>query len=109
MNQIGQSLRLKREIARRKSKIQRFLYIGHEVIKLFMLNSTENEISNAHKTKMLTIEDFFLLVVSIMLINVKMSTIGGILTFMSMINFIFIWIEHDKSFIVLGPGSDSVW
>ena len=39
-------------------------------------------------------------VVSIMLINVKMSTIGGILTFMSMINFVFIWVEHEKSFIV---------
>ena len=59
-----------------------------------MLNSTENAISNAHKTKMLTIEDFLAFklsdVASAMLINVKMSTIDGILTFMSMINFMFI-------------------
>ena len=46
----GQSLRLKRVIAWRKSKLQKFLYIGPEVIKLFILNSHENEVSNAHKT-----------------------------------------------------------
>ena len=38
-----------------------------------------------------------------------MSTIDGILTFMRMINFMFIWVEHEKSFIVKGPGLDSVW
>ena len=54
----GQSLRLKRVIAWRKSKLQRFLYIGPEVIKLFILNSHENEIPNADKIKMLTIEDY---------------------------------------------------
>ena len=41
----------------------------------FMLNSTEHQISTAHKN-----------VVFIMLINVKMPTIVGILTFMSRIN-----------------------
>ena len=35
-------------------------------------------------------------VVFIMLINVKMSTIVGILTFLSMTNFIFSWVEHEK-------------
>ena len=33
-----------------------------------------------------------------MLINVKMPTIVGILTFMSMINFIFSCVEHEKGF-----------
>ena len=56
-----------------------------------MLNSTEHEISIAHKTKIMKIKTFveFKLsnVVFILLINVKMSTIVGILTFMSIINF----------------------
>ena len=56
-----------------------------------MLNSTEPEIANAHKTKML-IKTYFafklLDAVLIMLINVKMPTILGILTSMSRINFV---------------------
>ena len=43
-------------------------------------------------------------VVFIMLINVKMPTIFGILTFMSRINFVLSWVEHGKSFITSGPG-----
>ena len=39
----------------------------------------------------------------ILLINVKMPTIVGILTFMSRINFDLSWVEHEKSFITLGP------
>ena len=35
-------------------------------------------------------------VVFIMLINVKMPTIVGILTFMSRINFLLSWVEHGK-------------
>ena len=63
---------------------------GPELIKLFlMLNSTEHEISPA---KYRQIKKFLALslldVVFIMLINVKMPTIIGILTFMSAINFI---------------------
>ena len=42
-------------------------------------------------------------VVFIMLINVKMPTIVGILTFMSRINFVLSWVEHGKSFITSGP------
>ena len=42
-------------------------------------------------------------VVFIMLINVKMPTIVGILTFMSRINFVLSWVEHEKGFITLGP------
>ena len=42
-------------------------------------------------------------VVFIMLINVKMPTIVGILTFISMINFVLSWDEHEKSFITSGP------
>ena len=61
----------------------------------FMLNSTVHYSSTAHnsyKTKMLKKIKIFLNfrpseVALIMLINVKMSTIVGILVFMSMINF----------------------
>ena len=53
-----------------------------------MLNSTENEISIAHKTKMLKNDDISCFkkidVVFILLINVKMSTTVGILTLMSL-------------------------
>ena len=59
----------------------------------FMLNSTENEIVTAHKTHNAANYRFILTFklsdnVFIMLINVKMSTIVGILTFMSRINFV---------------------
>ena len=47
----------------------------------------------------LNLSDF----VFIMLINVKMPTIVGILTFMSRINFVLSWVEHEKSFITSGP------
>ena len=43
-------------------------------------------------------------VVFIMLINVKMPTIVGILTFMSRIKFMLSRVEHEKSFITSGPG-----
>ena len=43
-------------------------------------------------------------VVFIMLINVKMPTIVGILTFMSRINFVLSCVEYGKSFITSGPG-----
>ena len=43
-------------------------------------------------------------VVFIMLINVKMPTIVGILTFMSRINFVLSLVEHEESFITSGPG-----
>ena len=36
-----------------------------------------------------------------MLINVKMPTIVGILTFMSMINFILRWVEHEKDYVIM--------
>ena len=42
-------------------------------------------------------------VVFIMLINVKMPTIVGILTFMSRINFVLNWVEHEKCFVTSGP------
>ena len=40
-----------------------------------------------------------------MLINVKMPSIVGILTFKSRINFVLSSVEHGKSFKTLGPGS----
>ena len=39
-----------------------------------------------------------------MLINVKMPTIVGILTFMSRINFVLSGVEYEKSFITSVPG-----
>ena len=42
-------------------------------------------------------------VVFIMLINVKMPIVV-ILTFISRINFVLSWVEHEKSFITSGPG-----
>ena len=42
-----------------------------------------------------------------MLINVKMPTIVGILTFMSWISFMLSWVEYEKSFITSGPSP--VW
>ena len=55
-----------------------------------MLNSTETEISTAHKTKYQYMNEFLALslsdVVIIMLINVKVPTIVDILTFMSRMN-----------------------
>ena len=33
-----------------------------------------------------------------------MPTIVGILPFMSKINFVLIWVEHEKSFMTSGPG-----
>ena len=42
-------------------------------------------------------------VVFIMLINVKMPTIVGILTFMSRINFLLSYVEHEKRLITSGP------
>ena len=57
-----------------------------------MLNSTEHEISTAEKQKYGQIKKFLALNLSdvafIMLINVKMPTIIGILTFMSRIDFV---------------------
>ena len=73
-----------------------------------MLNSVAHEILNAHKyknkkTQLLSDSDkprmlFFLL------INVKMPTIVGILTFVSRKNFMLNSVEHEKSFITSGPG-----
>ena len=55
-----------------------------------MVNSTEHKVSIAHKKK--NTNKFIALSLSdvafIMLINVKMPTIFGILTFMSRINFV---------------------
>ena len=42
-----------------------------------------------------------------MLINVKMRTIVGILTFISWISFMLSWVEYEKSFITSGPSP--VW
>ena len=45
----------------------------------------------------------------IMLINVKMPTTVGILTFMSMISFVLNWVEHGKSFKTSGSDQTFTW
>ena len=74
-----------------------------------MLNSIEHEILNAHKYKNIKKFGFFLgsdkpRMLFFPLINVKMPTIVGILTFMSRKNVMLSWVEHEKSFITSGPG-----
>ena len=39
-----------------------------------------------------------------LLINVKMPTINDIITFMSRINFVLSWVDHEKCFATSGPG-----
>ena len=60
------------------------------------------------KTKILKNKDISCLklsdVILIMILNVKMPTIVGILTFRSMINFMLSSVEHEKSSITLEPG-----
>ena len=77
-----------------------------------MLNSTDHEFQLLIKLKYRQIKMFLALslsdVVFIMLINVKMPTIVGILTFMSRINFVLSWVEYEKSFISSGPGSKDI-
>ena len=63
--------------------------VKYQEIQLFFLGS--------HLPTML----FFLL------INVKMPTIVGILTLMSRKNFMLSRVEHEKSFITLGPGEQN--
>ena len=47
--------------------------------------------------------------VFIVLINVKMPTIVGILTFISMINFMLILVEHEITFISSKPDLEIGW
>ena len=73
---------------------------------VFMLNSVEYEILNAHKYKHMKNFSFFSdsdnpRMLFLLLINVKMPTFVGILTFMSRKNSCSI--EHKKHFITSGP------
>ena len=68
-----------------------------------MLNTTEHEIIQLlMKTNMVKIKTSIAFKFSdgvfVMLTNVKMQTFVGILTFMSMINFMFSRVEHGKKF-----------
>ena len=67
-----------------------------------MLNTTEHVISTAHKNYNTEKLILFLLDVFIMLIYVKMPTIVGILTFMSMIKFMLSQVEHEFYLITSG-------
>ena len=71
-----------------------------------MLNSSK-KFQLLNKTKIIPTNVFlsFSDVVFLMLINVKMPTIVGILTFMSRINFVLSWVEYEKSLITSGPVS----
>ena len=74
-----------------------------------MLNSIEHEIINTHKYKKYQGNSNFLgsdkpRMLFFQLVNVKMPTIVGILTFLSRKNFVLSWVEHEKSFITSGPG-----
>ena len=73
-----------------------------------MLSSVEHVILNAHKCKKYQEIRPFLgpdkhRMLFFPVLNVKMPTIVGILTFMSMKNFMLNSIEHEKSFITSGP------
>ena len=75
-----------------------------------MLNSNEHEIQLLIKAKIPTNEEVSCFkslrssdIVFIMLINIKMPTIVGILTFMSRINFMLSSVEYEKHFIASGP------
>ena len=77
---------------------------GPEVIKLFSCSTQLSaKFQLLIKLKYLQMKKFLALsfsdAVFIMLINVKMPTIVGILTFMCRINFVLSWVEHGKSFI----------
>ena len=66
-----------------------------------MLNSAEHDILTAHYNLNAEQKHIFLAfilagVLFIMLRNVKMSKIIDILTFMSKINFMLSWVEHEK-------------
>ena len=91
-----------------------FLMSGSKVIKLFSCSTQLNtKFQLLIKIKIMTNKEVScfkplrccihhankcLDVVFITLINVKMSTTVGILTFMSRINFVLSWVEHEKSF-----------
>ena len=73
-----------------------------------MLNSIEHEILNAQKYKKYQEIRLFIgsdkpRVLFFPLINVKMPTIVGILTFMSRKHFMLRVVEHEKGFITSGP------
>ena len=67
----------------------------------FMPNSSEHEICLAHKNEYRKINIFLLefktRVVFILLINVKMPTIVGNLTFISRINYMLSYVKHEKN------------
>ena len=80
-----------------------------QVIKLFSCSTQlSTKFQLLIKTKIPTMKKLIALSLSdavfIMLINVKMPTIVGILTFMSRINFVLRWVEHWKSLTTLCPG-----
>ena len=84
--------------------------LGPEVIKLFSCSTQLSmKFFNAHKYKKYQAIQLFSdsdkprMLFSV-LINVKMPTIVGILTFMGRKNFMLNWVEHEKSFITSGPG-----
>ena len=80
-----------------------------EVIKLFSCSTQLSMLFQLSITNMLKVKTLLAFKLSdlvfIKLINVKMSTIVGILTFMSLINFMLSWVEYEKKFYNLGSWS----
>ena len=89
-----------------------------------MLNSAENEICSANKSKITNNYILFpvkhscmSMEISLLIdmkmptisfqIDMKMSTIVGIFIFISRENFMLGWVEHEKSFISSGPRNSS--
>ena len=84
---------------------------GPEVIQLFSCSTQlSTKFQLLIKLKYWQIKKFHASILSdvvfILLINVKMPTVVGILTFMSRIDFVLSLVEHEKSFITSGPGLD---
>ena len=81
-------------------------YQAPRLFEKIMLNSTAHKFQLLIKTIILTNEEVYcfksLRYCIYLLTNVKMPTIG-ILTFMSRINLVLSWVEHEKSCITLRP------
>ena len=83
-----------------------FFLAKHEIFSaFFMLTSAEHEIFSANKYENANYSCSLQLSMKIsLLINMKMPTIVSIFIFISRENFMLSWSEHEKSFLVTGPG-----
>ena len=75
---------------------------------LFLTDVVFIMLINVKMPTIVGILSFMSWIVFIMLINVKMATIVGILTFMNRINYFLSSVEHGKSLITSGPGYSGI-